>query len=133
MASPAPFADAARPLRPYAVQPDLDAAFDLPLRPVAGPSTSSSHRVQAPSSSSRLSPGATAEAYVDLDEPATSFLRAATAAGLLGFASTALVMPFDVGKTLLQVQWIPKDDIAAAELEPEHRETADDEDEVRWP
>lgn len=123
-----PFGDT---LRPYAVRPDYDAAFDLPLHPSA-PSTapSTSTRVTAAPASSRLSPLATADTYIDLDEPSTSFLRSATAAGLLGFASTALVMPFDVGKTLLQVQYIPKDDVDTADLEPEERD-AEEEAEVR--
>lgn len=30
--------------------------------------------------------------------------------GFMGFTSTAMVMPFEVGKTLMQVQWIPKDE-----------------------
>lgn len=30
---------------------------------------------------------------------------------LLSFTSTALVMPFEVGKTLAQCQWVPRDGI----------------------
>ncbi|KAG0146047.1 hypothetical protein CROQUDRAFT_723063 [Cronartium quercuum f. sp. fusiforme G11] len=39
-----------------------------------------------------------------------NLLRSYFNAGLMGFTSTAMVMPFEVGKTLMQVQWIPKDD-----------------------
>jgi len=52
---------------------------------------------------------------LDLDElnsEPTSFdsiVRGFLSTSLLGFASTALVQPFEVGKILLQVQWIPKE------------------------
>lgn len=36
-------------------------------------------------------------------------LKGIFAAGLLQYASTAIAMPFDVGRVLLQVQWIPKE------------------------
>lgn len=38
-------------------------------------------------------------------------LRGYVNSGVMAFASTALVMPFEVGKTLLQVQWVPKEDV----------------------
>ncbi|KAH9813236.1 mitochondrial carrier domain-containing protein [Melampsora americana] len=37
-------------------------------------------------------------------------LKTSFNSGFMGFTSTAMVMPFEVGKTLMQVQWIPKDD-----------------------
>ncbi|CAD6573204.1 MAG: hypothetical protein CYPHOPRED_005092 [Cyphobasidiales sp. Tagirdzhanova-0007] len=48
-----------------------------------------------------------------LDTPSTvvGVLRGLLSTGLLGFASTACVMPFEVGKTMMQVQWIPKADV----------------------
>jgi fusion and transport protein UGO1 len=33
---------------------------------------------------------------------------------LAQFSSTAIAMPFEVGKTLLQVQWVPRDASASA-------------------
>lgn len=38
-------------------------------------------------------------------------LRAFVTSSLLSFTGTALVMPFEVGKTLAQVQWVPKDGV----------------------
>lgn len=43
----------------------------------------------------------------------------ALAAGVLSYASTAVVMPFEVAKVLLQVQWIPKEEVADALDPPE--------------
>lgn len=33
------------------------------------------------------------------------------ASAMLAYAGTAVVMPFEVAKTLLQVQWLPKEDL----------------------
>lgn len=38
-------------------------------------------------------------------------LRAFVTSSLLSFTSTALVMPFEVGKTLAQVQWVPREGV----------------------
>lgn len=50
---------------------------------------------------------------LDLSEPASLdgqlLLRSLVASALLQYTSTALVMPLEVGKLLLQIQWIPKD------------------------
>ena len=35
-------------------------------------------------------------------------LRGFVGSALLGYAGTALVMPWEVGKLLLQIQWIPR-------------------------
>lgn len=51
----------------------------------------------------------------------------------LGYAGMATVMPFEVAKTLLQVQWIPKGDLDDVMEQPEEMQTAPghrDEDEV---
>lgn len=37
--------------------------------------------------------------------------RSFVASSFQGFLSTALIMPFEVGKTLAQVQWVPRDGI----------------------
>ena len=49
-------------------------------------------------------------------------------AGALSYASVACVMPFEVAKTLLQVQWIPKADV---ELLNEEEDIDGDEDALR--
>jgi len=50
---------------------------------------------------------------LDLSEPASFngplLVRSLVASALLQYTSTALVMPLEVGKLLLQIQWIPKD------------------------
>ncbi|KAG1749725.1 mitochondrial carrier domain-containing protein [Suillus paluster] len=50
---------------------------------------------------------------LDLSEPSSLnvplLLRSLVASALLQYTSTALVMPLEVGKLLLQIQWIPKD------------------------
>lgn len=51
---------------------------------------------------------------VDLDGPPRTIpalVRYWASATVLGYASTACVMPFEVGKILLQIQWIPKADV----------------------
>lgn len=58
------------------------------------------------------------ELLSDYDEEAPlpgTLLRSFMGSTLLGFSSAALVQPFEVGKTLLQVQWIPKS-LADAEV-----------------
>ena len=56
---------------------------------------------------------------LDLSEPsginATQLFRAIVASATLHYTSTAIVMPWEVGKMLLQVQWVPRD---AGEPEP---------------
>jgi len=54
-------------------------------------------------------------------------LQGLLASALLQYATTALSIPWDVGKTLLQVQWVPRDaeEIQAAEIPS----AGDDEDE----
>lgn len=50
---------------------------------------------------------------LDFSEPSSLdvplLLRSLVASALLQYTSTALVMPLEVGKLLLQIQWIPKD------------------------
>lgn len=44
-------------------------------------------------------------------------LKAACASAVLNYASGAVEMPWEVGKTLLQVQYVPRDAKAAEDLE----------------
>ncbi|OAX39411.1 mitochondrial carrier [Rhizopogon vinicolor AM-OR11-026] len=64
---------------------------------------------------------------LDLSEPASLngplLLRSLVASALLQYTSTALVMPLEVGKLLLQIQWIPKDAPApSAQVDEEDNE-----------
>lgn len=45
-------------------------------------------------------------------------VKALIASGVLQYATTAIAMPFEVGKVLLQVQWIPKEHLIPATPEP---------------
>ncbi|KAG6814027.1 hypothetical protein H0H92_003877 [Tricholoma furcatifolium] len=65
---------------------------------------------------------------LDLDESpginVTNLLKALTASAVLQYSSTAIAMPWEVGKLLLQVQWVPQD--AGEPEEPELVEDNDD-------
>ncbi|KAG1871137.1 mitochondrial carrier domain-containing protein [Suillus tomentosus] len=70
---------------------------------------------------------------LDLSEPSSLdvslLLRSLFASALLQYTSTALVMPLEVGKLLLQIQWIPKDAPAPSSQiyeEEEEEETLSD-------
>lgn len=55
-------------------------------------------------------------------------LKAFVTSSLLSFTGTALVMPFEVGKTLAQVQWVPKeglDNIVQATLDEVEEESVE--------
>lgn len=43
-------------------------------------------------------------------------LRWLISAALLQYATTGIAMPFEVAKTLMQVQWIPKDSVEGEAL-----------------
>ncbi|KAG6817625.1 hypothetical protein H0H87_006253 [Tephrocybe sp. NHM501043] len=55
----------------------------------------------------------------------TNLLKALVASAVLQYSSTAIAMPWEVGKLLLQVQWVPRD-----AGEPEEPETLDDNDDT---
>lgn len=117
------------PLRPYAVQPAFDSNWSSPT----------------PTVSSRASPpsvGAYLDRYEDRALPYTAgsngavdatsgglFLRSLVLGSLLTFASTALVMPFEVGKTLAQVQYVPR--VSLQEYDLPAASAVDDDEEVR--
>ncbi|KAG6869141.1 hypothetical protein C0993_012239 [Termitomyces sp. T159_Od127] len=52
-------------------------------------------------------------------------LKALVASAVLQYSSTAIAMPWEVGKLLLQVQWVPRD-----AGEPEEPELVDDNDDM---
>lgn len=57
---------------------------------------------------------------------ATQVMKTIVASAVLQYSSSAIAMPWEVGKTLLQVQWVPRDakDIGELELEDEEIEGA---------
>ncbi|KAG9104624.1 hypothetical protein FRC06_000770 [Ceratobasidium sp. 370] len=57
-------------------------------------------------------------------------LKALATAGMLQYATTAIAMPFEVGKVLLQVQWIPKEHLMPAEPDPAPEPQAEEEGEL---
>ena len=92
----------AHPLRPYYVAPPIEADYSHGLN-------SSSLRLSA--SNRYEQPSATPYEDFGGNPAAGQMLRAFVTSSLLSFASTALVMPFEVGKTLAQVQWVPRDNL----------------------
>ncbi|GAA6003351.1 hypothetical protein JCM10207_000289 [Rhodosporidiobolus poonsookiae] len=138
----APAPPASHPLRPYSVSPRVDdwawsasssSAAESAARPTAstsGTNTPPSLRLPA---TDRYS-----SSVGDLDDAAAasvnagSMLRAFVTSSLLSFTGVAMVQPFEVGKTLAQVQWVPKDGLEPfigydmTELEEESVEIEDE-------
>ncbi|PFH50759.1 hypothetical protein AMATHDRAFT_60382, partial [Amanita thiersii Skay4041] len=122
-------------LRDLYADPSTTWAFKLPT--VRAPQNVSTTVARTPPSSSyqwtsrsphdsilNLSPS------LDLSEPtvthAGQFLKTLVASTLLQYTTTAAAMPWEVGKVLLQVQWVPRD---AGEPEPtEYVEEVENED-----
>lgn len=67
----------------------------------------------------------------DGSEPlnATLIFRSLVASALLQYTSTAIAMPWEVGKLLLQVQWIPRHDSQKPASEAPREEDREDEEE----
>ncbi|CAE6491618.1 unnamed protein product [Rhizoctonia solani] len=53
-------------------------------------------------------------------------IKALIASGALQYATTAIAMPFEIGKVLLQIQWIPKDHVGLVPDEPAPEKEDDD-------
>ena len=118
--------------RPYVVAPDLDDAVLFGPSPGGG----GGHGSSAPSPSAPPLPlknryASSIGDLLDEQEPSPSMLSAFVSNSALTFLSTGLVQPFDVGKTLLQVQWIPRADTAVPQAGPEMSEFGAEDDEVR--
>ncbi|GAA5989139.1 hypothetical protein JCM11641_007608 [Rhodosporidiobolus odoratus] len=136
-----PAAPASHPLRPYSVSSTAeDWSWSAP-----SPSSSSPSHPTASASGTRTPPSLRlprANRYEstlgDLQDAtssmptAGSLLRAFVSSSLLSFTGVALVQPFEVGKTLAQVQWVPRDGLEpfigydVAELEEESVEIEDE-------
>ena len=109
----------AHPLRPYYVpQPQDHSWASISSSAAAAPAASTSARLPKPSIP-LPSPGLN---HPNRYEPTSLFgqseaptagtmLKAFVTSSLLTFTSTALVMPFEVGKTLAQVQWVPREGV----------------------
>ncbi|BGP18891.1 hypothetical protein JCM10213_003010 [Rhodosporidiobolus nylandii] len=137
-----PAATASHPLRPYSVSSGVDDyAWSAHLPSPAGAASSSARPTPGTNTppSLRLPASNRYESSVgDLEDAAGgmpnagSLLRAFVTSSLLNFAGVALVQPFEVGKTLAQVQWVPRDGLEpfigfdAAELEEESVEIEDE-------
>jgi len=53
-------------------------------------------------------------------------LKALIASAVLGYTTTAIAMPWEVGKCLLQVQWVPRDVEQVDDSEPPTEEVAEE-------
>lgn len=102
------------PLRPYAVVPDVNDWASTPVSSSSSPSV----RISVPNATlgtTRNRYESTLGEFEHVADPmydaqhAGVLLKAFVSSSLLSFAGTALVMPFEVGKTLAQVQWVPKE------------------------
>lgn len=109
-----PSAPRTHPLRPYSVSPSLDqwSADSLTANPTA---STSAHPVppslRIPATNRyESSVGQLPDAAPALPN-AGSMLRAFVTSSLLSFTGVAMVQPFEVGKTLAQVQWVPREGV----------------------
>ncbi|TKY90767.1 hypothetical protein EX895_000765 [Sporisorium graminicola] len=129
-APPPTSAQQAHPLRPY-YQPPEDSVFIATAprfsttgTPGASAAASSSKAIGSASSSkptpNRYMSSNDAKPYVattsasgfgEADASISDIFRALLLSGALQYTSTCLAMPFEVGKLLLQVQWVPRDDV----------------------
>jgi fusion and transport protein UGO1 len=124
MTSSAPRGDA-HPNRPYYKPSDDSGAFIATTAPRYSANTSSGTNAatQRSSNSGNLSlPPASNRYSSSIDEiggsESSSYASNLSEAGMallystaLQYTSTCLAMPFEVGKLLLQVQWVPKDEV----------------------
>lgn len=109
----------AHPLRPYYVpQPQDHSWASISASAAAAPAASASARLPKPAAPlpspglSRANRYEPSSLFGQADAPtAGTMLRAFVTSSLLSFTSTALVMPFEVGKTLAQVQWVPREGV----------------------
>ena len=106
------------PLRPY-YKPREEVSFVATAPPSGGGGGGAGGGAAVP-----LGSGARANRYMPAEADAAlavasenttpgNFLRGLFLSGALQFSSTCLAMPFEVGKLLLQVQWVPRQDVWA--------------------
>ncbi|PWN41892.1 mitochondrial carrier [Ceraceosorus guamensis] len=135
----------AHPLRPY-YQPDEDRSVFIASRPsgtTALPSSGSTSKATSSGSAPTASRGAAvigsrpSNRYIRPDDDDLAGLqttrgpswsdaaRGLVLAGALQFSSTCVAMPFEVGKLLLQIQWVPKDDVWTAYVQAANADAAE--------
>lgn len=94
----------------------------VPKQAAANASTSYQWTTRpAPSSIFDLSPSLNVGEPSSLD--VSLIFRSLVASALLQYCSTAMAMPLEVGKLLLQVQWVPKDALTQEPEEEAEEET----------
>lgn len=105
------------PRTTWSFVPLSDAKNGSPSLKATVPSNSSGYQW-----TSRPRPNSIYELSPDLEfEPSApnsvALLRAAAASVILQYCSAALENPWEVGKTLLQIQYVPRDAVATEDLE----------------
>lgn len=103
-------ASPSHPLRPYYVpqQSNTSSSSTLPT-PTLSSTNNPAHSLPTQPSPNRYE-SSLATLHDLPPTPSTgAMLKAFATSSLLSFTATALVMPFEVGKTLAQVQWVPRD------------------------
>lgn len=103
------------PLRPYYVQPAIESNWSTPSPSITRASTSSNTTTASysipPSGYLNRYEDSSAIPYYTSNEGVINggrYLKSFMIGSFLTFTSTALVMPFEVGKTLAQVQYVPR-------------------------
>lgn len=117
---------------------DPSSAWSFLPPPPGQPGPSNISTIEPPSSSHQWSTRPSHNSIfdlspsLDLSEPSginvTLLFRSLVASAVLQYASTAIAMPWEVGKLLLQVQWVPRD---AGDPEPTTETVEVEEDAVR--
>lgn len=112
---------------PPALQENSSSAPDPPL---AGPSSSNQWSTRtAPNPFFELSSSLSGD---DSGLDVTSLAKEFLAAALLQYATNAIAQPWEVGKTLLQVQWVPREpELSEGQHHHDGVDGADDDAEVR--
>ena len=122
-------AQQAHPLRPYYQPPEgsvfIATAPRFSTTGTPGATTASSSKgfgtaTASKATTNRYMSSNDAKPYVattsaggfgEADTSISDIFRALLVSGALQYTSTCLAMPFEVGKLLLQVQWVPRDDV----------------------
>ncbi|KAG1715795.1 hypothetical protein ID866_1371 [Astraeus odoratus] len=116
-------------LRDLYSPPSASWAFVPPNMPSSKPSAPGAAPANASGPSYQFNARSASSAVFDLnsaESPNMPFLlRSLVASALLQYSSTALAMPLEVGKLLLQIQWVPRDALAGP---PEAEEQAEEEE-----
>lgn len=91
--------------------PDASAASSSKSFGAAAASGPNSNRYMSSSDAKPYVATTSAGGFGEADASISDIFRVLLAGGALQYTSTCLAMPFEVGKLLLQVQWVPRDDV----------------------